>query len=88
MTIKERKIVKPDSKGRVTLGKLAKNISEYEIIEDENGRIILEPQVIVPMHELWLYKNPEALASVEKGIQDSKAGKTKSRGSFAKYVES
>ena len=81
-----KKILRPDAKGRITLGKLAENVSGFEVVE-ENGKIILLPQVEIPAHEAWLYKNPEALASVLKGIEDSKAGKTTSRGSFAQYLE-
>jgi hypothetical protein len=43
--------------------------------------------VEIPANEAWLYKNPDAIAGVMKGIEDVKAGKIKSRGSFAKYLE-
>jgi hypothetical protein len=86
MSTKE-KILRPDSKGRITLGGLAKNISGFKVIEESNGRIVLEPQVEIPAEEAWLYKNPEALASVLRGIEDSKAGRVKYRGSFAKYLD-
>ena len=86
MAALNRKILRPDSKGRITLGKLAEHVSGFEVIE-ENGKIILLPQVEIPAHESWLYKNPEALASVLQGIEDSKTGKVTSRGSFAQYLE-
>lgn len=35
----------------------------------------------------WLEKNPEALAAVEKGLQQSALGQTHYRGSFAKYAD-
>lgn len=35
----------------------------------------------------WLFDNPEALASVKCGISDAKAGRVKSLGSFAKFVD-
>ncbi len=86
MATKDR-ILRPDSKGRITLGALAKNISGFKVIEENNGRILLEPQVEIPAEEAWLHKNPEALASVLRGIEDSKAGRVKDRGSFAKYLD-
>jgi len=86
MATKDR-ILRPDSKGRITLGALAKNISGFKVIEENNGRILLEPQVEIPAEEAWLHKNPEALASVLRGIEDSKAGRIKDRGSFAKYLD-
>jgi len=39
------KMVRPDSKGRVTLGHLADGISGYTIKKDDLNRIILEPYV-------------------------------------------
>lgn len=86
MAVQRRKILRPDSKGRITLGKLAENVSGFEVVE-ENGKIILFPQIEIPAEEAWLYKNKEAIASVLQGIEDVKAGKIKSRGSFAEYLE-
>ena len=79
--------VRPDAKGRVTLSKLAAGISSFNVSQDEEGRILLEPMVEIPAREKWLFENPEALASVRRGIADAKAGRTKSLGSFAKYAK-
>ena len=81
------KTVRPDSKGRITLGKLTKEFSGYTLKESVDGTILLEPLVELPAREAWLFKNKEALASVEKGLKESVAGKTKSLGSFAKHLE-
>jgi hypothetical protein len=44
--------------------------------------------VKVPAHELWLYKNPEALALVLKGLsQVGQREKLKDLGSFEKYAD-
>lgn len=80
------KTVRPDSKGRITLGKRAREFSGYVMKEKPDGSILLEPLIEVPAKEAWLYKNKEALASVAKGLEESAAGKTKSLGSFAKYL--
>ena len=53
----------------------------------EKGKIILEPMAEIPAHELWLYKNPQALGDVQEGLQQSKEGKVRKRGSFAKYAK-
>jgi len=79
--------VRPDAKGRVTLSKLAAGVSSFNVSQDENGRILLEPMVEIPAREKWLHENSQALASVRRGLADSKAGRTKSLGSFSKYTK-
>ncbi len=83
----EEKYLKPDSKGRIQLGRRAKNIVRYQVIEEGDGRIILLPEIAIPANEVWLYKNKAALEAVREGLEQSTAGKVKERGSFAKYVE-
>src|SRR2546421_13085862 len=77
-----------DARNRVSLAKL---LPEYDVSSfrayTEGNKIILEPMAEIPAHELWLYKNPEALKAVQEGLQQSKEGKIRSRGSFAKYAE-
>lgn len=80
------KVLRPDSKGRVALGELAKDVSSFRVSVDAGGRIILEPFAEVPAREKWLFDNKAALASVQRGLAQSAAGKTKSRGSFKKYA--
>jgi hypothetical protein len=36
---------------------------------------VLDPQVTIPAFELWLFKNPTALASVKRGLADAAQGK-------------
>jgi hypothetical protein len=81
-----KKILKPDTKGRITLGKLAENISSFEVIV-ENGRIILEPLIEISARELWLYKNPEAFASLERGLEQANRGEAEYLGDFSQYLE-
>ena len=79
--------LRPDAKGRIALGKLAKGISSYRLHQESNGRLILEPYVEIPERERWLYKNPAASASVEAGLRDVAAGRIVSLGSFAQYAD-
>lgn len=79
-------LLRPDSKGRVTLGKITEGISSYRAEIDEHGKITLEPYKEIPAREHWLYKNPAALAMVEEGLRQSARGETVYRGSFAKYA--
>lgn len=80
-------VMRPDAKGRITLGALARGISSYLVHSQPDGRLILEPRVEIPAQEAWLFRNPEALANVRKGLQEAGEGKLKSRGSFAEYAE-
>lgn len=78
--------VRPDAKGRITLGKLAEGVSSFRVLEQPGGAYLLEPMVEIPAYENWLYKNKHALVSVRKGLAQSAMGETRSRGSFAKFV--
>lgn len=77
-----------DARKRVSLAKL---LPDYEVCSfkafTEGDKIILEPMAEIPAHELWLYKNPKALKDIQEGLQQSKEGKVRKRGSFAKYAQ-
>jgi len=80
--------VRPDAKGRITLGKWAQDISSFLVHPGEDGKIILEPYSEIPAKEIWLFENKDALASVKRGLKDSTAGRVRSRGSFKKFLKS
>ena len=68
--------VKPDSKKRVGIAKA--HIQEgitYHIYGNSMGQILLDPQVTIPASEVWLFNNPNALASVKRGLSDAAQGK-------------
>ena len=68
--------VKPDAKKRVVLPKrLVQEGIIYHIYSNSAGQIVLDPQVIIPASEAWLFKNPAAIASVRKGLDDAATGK-------------
>ena len=62
-------------------------MSSYRARRQADGKIVLEPFVEIPADEQWLWDNKEALASVRRGLADSKAGRIVSMGSFAKYAK-
>ncbi len=87
MTALAIRTLRPDSKGRICIGTLiADGISSFRAHVDKKHRIILEPFAEIPAKELWLHKNPTALASVKKGLEQSAKKQTKSLGSFAKHL--
>ncbi len=44
--------VRPDAKGRIALGAFAKGVSSFRVHKEENGLVVLEPFVEIPMHLL------------------------------------
>ena len=81
------KYLSPDAKGRICLGKLAKNITQFQLIIAEDGCITLKPMVAVLANEAWLFDNVEALKSVQRGLKQAGKGEFINRGSFAKFIE-
>ncbi len=79
--------VRPDSKGRVTLGNLAAGISSFKAYKDREGRIVLEPQIEVPAVEAWLWQNRTAMESVQRGLKEAGEGKRVNLGSFAQHAQ-
>jgi hypothetical protein len=80
--------VRPDSKGRIALGVLAKGVSSFRIHKEEDGRLLLEPYKEIPAREAWLFENDTAIAKVRSGLKDAKAGKITKRGDFSKFIDS
>ncbi len=78
--------VRPDSKGRITLGKLAQGVSSFMVLVQPSGSFLLEPMVEIPAREKWLFKNKTALESVKRGLTQSAQGESKPLGSFAKFA--
>jgi hypothetical protein len=81
------KVVRPDSKGRICLGQLAKGVSSFRLTVDDEHRIVLIPYSEIPLREKWLFDNTEALASVKRGLSDVAAGRVTSQGSFAELAQ-
>jgi len=70
------KYVKPDAKKRVVLPKdLVREGVTYRIYSNSLGQIVLDPQVTIPASEAWLFSDPDALASVRRGLSDAAKGK-------------
>ena len=85
--MKAKKILRPDSKGRICLGSLAKGISGYKAVINENTKeITLKPYTELALPEQWLFENKEALDQVKRGLQQSSDRRTIYKGSFAEYI--
>ncbi len=77
----------PDAKKRLSLGEALRGATAYNIYRNPLGQLVLDPVKTVPVSEMWLYENPQALASVKQGLRESAEGKSVYRGSFAKYAK-
>jgi hypothetical protein len=79
--------VRPDAKGRITLGSLAKGVSSFRVTEDKDGRLLLEPFKEIPAREAWLFENKDALDKVRSGLKDAAEGRVSKRGDFSKFLD-
>ncbi|WP_299489711.1 hypothetical protein [Acaryochloris sp. IP29b_bin.137] len=79
-------LVQPDNRGRISLGMTASG-KNYRVLMNEAGQILLDPVVPVPEQELWLWNNPDAIATVRQGMQDVAQGEIHKLGSFAQYAD-
>ena len=62
-----------DAKGRIVLGKkFAGKTVIVEEIDDTEIRIITAE--VIPHREFWVHKNKKAMASVQRGLAQAKAG--------------
>jgi hypothetical protein len=65
--------VKPDDKRRIvlphTLVKRGEDIV-YHVYYNDLEHIILIPQATIPASELWLFKNKDILASIDRGMAE------------------
>jgi hypothetical protein len=77
----------PDAKKRLSLGEALHGATAYNIYRNPLGQVILDPVKTVPVSEMWLYENAQALASVKKGLRESAEGKSVYRGSFARHAK-
>lgn len=88
LTNAHEKFLRPDSKGRISLGKLAEGVSSYKVkFNKSTHQVILEPYTELPLQEKWLYENKEALKRIRRGLRESSRRKLKDSGSFAKYID-
>ncbi len=81
------KVLRPDSKGRITLGKLAQGVSSFRVTVDEHQRIVLEPFTEIPVAEKWVFDNPAVRSALARGLADAREGRVAELGSFAEYVD-
>ena len=80
-------LVHVDAKKRIALGRIlqGRDVDTFKVTVKETGEIVLTPMAVVPEH--WIYKNPEALASLTRGLTDVAAGKTRTLSEIRKETK-
>ena len=81
-----KEVTQSDSRGRLTLGQVVKGKS-YRVMINNEGQILLDPVVSIPERELWLWQNPDALASVKRGIEQASTEQGRDLGDFSQYAD-
>ncbi|MBI4354719.1 MAG: hypothetical protein HY595_05720 [Candidatus Omnitrophica bacterium] len=77
-----------DAKHRVALGKsLSGPIASFRVYRNAHGQIMLDPLILIPAHEAWLFNNRRATDLVRKGLDDARRGRlVKAKEDYSKYV--
>jgi hypothetical protein len=86
MSVVLKEAARVDRKGRLSLGSDLEG-KLFRVVLDDNGNIVLTPIATIPERELWLHRNPEALAAVQQGLREAAAGLVTDLGSFSRYVD-
>lgn len=66
-----------DSRGRLALGERFAN-QRFIVTKVSETEIKLEVACVIPAQEAWLFKNPKALNSVLRGLDDARTGRVSS----------
>ena len=71
-----------DSKHRITLGGRLQRfmmskmkIDSYQVFVGKSGDILLRPAVSIPSSEAWIYRNPEVIGKIRRGLSEAGEGK-------------
>ena len=59
----------------------------FRIYVNAAGQILLDPALTVPIREMWLYRNPVALAKVREGLAQAAEGDFHDLGSFSRFAD-
>lgn len=66
-------ILRPDAKGRITLGEIANNVSSYRVNVEEHGKVTLEPYAEIPLSEKWIFEDKELLEKIKQEAKEKQS---------------
>ncbi|MEG4303245.1 hypothetical protein [Microcoleus sp. D3_18a_C4] len=81
-----KNLISTDSQGHLSL-KLEPKSTEYRVLVNEAGQILLDPITNIPDREQWLWQNPQALAAVKCGLAQAAKGEVHDLGDFSEYAD-
>jgi hypothetical protein len=82
-----RDIVRRDTKGRVTLGKLGADGDGFRVYINDLGQVLLDPIVAIPAREQWLFKDPDRAKALDRALAQSAAREVVALPSFAHMLD-
>ncbi len=59
----------------------------FRVYVNSAGQVLLDPALSVPVHEMWLYRNRDAIAKVREGLTQAAQGNLHDLGSFDKFAD-
>ena len=69
--------IRVDAKHRLCLSKALTSLGEinskglvFDVYINNKNQIVLDPQVIIPAREAWVFKNPKVLKSIKDGLAE------------------
>ena len=66
-------ILRPDAKGRISLGEIANNVSSYRVTVEDSGKVILEPYAEIPLSEKWIFEDKDLLEKIINQVKAEQA---------------
>jgi hypothetical protein len=76
-----------DAKKRLRLSAAGELSNAFNVYRNKLGQIVLDPVKAIPVSETWLWENPGALASVQRGLQQANKDETHDLGDFSRYAK-
>lgn len=77
--------VHADADGRLSLDSVACD-TDYCVLVNARGQILLDPVVSIPPGEAWLWQDPLLRASMERALGEAKTGTFEELGSFMQFA--
>jgi len=77
MMTKQRVIVDVDARGRVSLARFGVKSTQLVVDSLPDGGLILHQAIALTPAEVAHYRDPVAVAALERGLSDAAAGRTR-----------